>query len=102
MYAKDKNPADITTADADRILKMADVDTTTTTKVTAVKVGFKADYAADNISHDMWTVVYVAYEKGNNVEDKNYLHDNTWNGEDLDSNDIKNEVDIWSKRTQSN
>ena len=99
MYAKDKNPADITTADADRILRMADIDTSSTTTVTGVKVGFKANYNSSATTHDMWTVVYVAYEKGTKAEDKIYLHDNTWSGDDLASSDINNCVDIWTKRT---
>ncbi|MBQ6026369.1 MAG: type II secretion system protein [Lachnospiraceae bacterium] len=75
LYAKDADPADIAKY-AGRITTMADIDTT---KVTKVVIGFSEKYVSTAKTHGMWTVNYVAYEKG---DDKIYLAGGTWSSED--------------------
>lgn len=77
MYAKNDSPENIGTYSS-RILKMADVDTS---KISAIKVGFKEAYSSSTTTHGMWTVNYIAYEKTGATE-KIYLVDGAWVTED--------------------
>ena len=77
MYAKDAEPGDIDDYSS-RILKMADVDTS---KISAIKVGFAADYDSTAKTHSMWTVNYIAYEK-TGANEKIYLVGGAWVTED--------------------
>jgi len=77
MYAKNDSPENIGNYSS-RILKMADVDTS---KISAIKVGFKEAYSSSATTHGMWTVNYIAYEKTGATE-KIYLVDGAWVTED--------------------
>jgi len=77
MYAKEDSPENIANYSS-RILKMADVDTS---KISAIKVGFKEAYSSSATTHGMWTVNYIAYEKTGATE-KIYLVDGAWVTED--------------------
>lgn len=77
MYAKNDSPENIANYSS-RILKMADVDTS---KISAIKVGFKETYSSSATTHGMWTVNYIAYEK-TGTNEKIYLVDGAWVTED--------------------
>ncbi|MBO4921639.1 MAG: type II secretion system protein [Lachnospiraceae bacterium] len=75
MYAKDDSPENIANYSA-KIIKMADIDTTAVTKIS---IGFSEKYVSTATTHGMWTVNYIAYEKGT---DKIYLTGGSWEATD--------------------
>lgn len=89
MYAKDLTPDNIKKADAERIIKMADV-----TGATSIKVGFVAAKDDDTNKHGKWTVNYVEYKKGTDPSEQIFLANNTWSGTD-DQSKAKNIITIF-------